>query len=139
MTKTSANLAARLESLIGASHVAAGPSVCADYAVDAVLPSAVAKPASAEEVAAIVRFAALEKLAIVPCGNRTKLRIGMPPSRYDLALDMTALVAPGYSLGFTLNWPWLKNYGVFTHGDLTQTWSSSRIYTEYWYDKSAQV
>src|SRR6266571_3095859 len=91
MTKTSANLAARLESLIGASHVAAGPSVCADYAVDAILPSAVAKPASAEEVAAIVRFAALEKLAIVPCGNRTKLRIGMPPSRYDIALDMTGL------------------------------------------------
>ena len=57
----------------------------------------------------------------------------------DLANDMTALVAPGYSLGFTLNWPWLKNYGVFTHGDLTQTWSSSRIYTEYWYDKSAQL
>src|SRR6266487_3014714 len=89
MTNASANLAARLESLIGASHVGADPSVCADYAVDAVLPSAVAKPASAEEVAAIVRFAALEKLAIVPCGNRTKLRIGMPPSRYDLALDMT--------------------------------------------------
>jgi len=91
MTNASANLAARLESLIGASQVAAGPSVCADYAVDAILPSAVAKPASAEEVAAIVRFAALEKLAIVPCGNRTKLRIGMPPSRYDLALDMTGL------------------------------------------------
>jgi len=91
MTNASANLAARLESLIGASHVGADPSVCADYAVDAVLPSAVAKPASAEEVAAIVRFAALEKLAIVPCGNRTKLRIGMPPSRYDLALDMTGL------------------------------------------------
>ncbi len=91
MTNVSANLAARLESLIGASQVAAGPSVCADYEVDAILPSAVAKPASAEEVAAIVRFAALEKLAIVPCGNRTKLRIGMPPSRYDLALDMTGL------------------------------------------------
>jgi ABC-type transport system substrate-binding protein len=57
----------------------------------------------------------------------------------DLALDMTALVAPGYSLGFTPHGPWLKNYGVFTHGDLTQTWSSSRLYTEYWYDKSAQL
>src|SRR2546426_2510183 len=55
-----------------------------------VLPSAVAKPASAEEVAAIVRFAALEKLAIVPCGNRTKLRIGMPPSRYDRSEEHTS-------------------------------------------------
>src|SRR6266852_4074632 len=38
-----------------------------------------------------MNFAALEKLALVPCGNRTKLAIGMPPSHYDIALDMTAL------------------------------------------------
>src|SRR5260370_22352370 len=97
MTNASANLAARLESLIGASHVTADPSICADYAVDAVLPSAVAKPASAQEVAAVVRFAALEKLAIVPCGNRTKLRIRMPPPRYDLSLDMTPLNQTAHS------------------------------------------
>src|SRR5712675_1390978 len=35
--------------------------------------------------------AALEKLALVPCGARTKLQIGLPPSRYDIALDITAL------------------------------------------------
>jgi len=64
---------------------------CANYAVDEILPSVVAKPASAEEVAEIVRFAALEKLALIPCGNRTKLGIGVSPSRYDIALDMTAL------------------------------------------------
>ncbi|HEX4543842.1 MAG TPA: FAD-binding oxidoreductase, partial [Candidatus Acidoferrum sp.] len=85
------NLAARLESIIGADHFSADPSVRALCAVDELTPSAVAKPSSSEQVAEIVRFAALEHLALIPCGNRTKLGIGMPPSRYDLALDMTSL------------------------------------------------
>ena len=91
MPSASSNLAARLESALGASYVAADPAVCSQYAADEIIPSAVAKPASAEQVAEIVRFAALEKLTLIPCGHRTKLEIGMPPSRYDIALDMTGL------------------------------------------------
>jgi glycolate oxidase FAD binding subunit len=86
-----ANLAVRLESLLDPSQVVSDPAVCGEYAVDEVLPAAIAKPASAEEAAEIVRFAALEKVALIPCGNRTKLAIGMPPARYDIALDMTGL------------------------------------------------
>jgi len=89
--KASPNLAPALEAILGASHVLYDPAARATYAVDEIIPSAVAIPASAEQVAEIVRFAALEKLALIPCGARTKLRIGMPPSRYDIALDMTAL------------------------------------------------
>src|SRR5437762_9411104 len=91
MTSAMSNFASRLESAIGVSHVSADPSVCSEYVVDELTPSAVAKPSSAEEVAEFVRFAALAKLALIPCGHRTKLEIGMPPSRYDIALDMTAL------------------------------------------------
>src|ERR1700756_554331 len=91
MASALSNFASRLESAIGVSHVSADPSVCSEYVVDELTPSAVAKPASAGEVAEIVRFAALEKLSLIPCGHRTKLQIGMPPSRYDVALDMTAL------------------------------------------------
>ena len=91
MTAISKNFAARLESIVGASCVLTDDISCANYAVDELTPSAVTRPSSAEEVAEIVRFAALEKLAIIPCGNRTKLAIGMPSSRYDIALDMTAL------------------------------------------------
>jgi len=91
MTAISMNFAARLESLIGPSRISTDAAARARYAVDEVLPTAVAKPTSVEEVAEIVRFAALEKLALIPCGNRTKLAIGMPPSLYDIALDMTAL------------------------------------------------
>ena len=91
MTTTSAQFAVRLEAVIGASHILTDPAQCAVYAVDGIVPAAVAKPAFAEQAAEIVRFSALEKLALIPCGNRSKLAIGMPPSRYDIALDMTAL------------------------------------------------
>jgi len=91
MTNPSANFAMRLESLVGTSHLATDLAACAGCAVDEIIPSVVAKPGTPEEAAEIIRFAALEKLAVIPCGARTKLRIGMPPSAYDLALDMTAL------------------------------------------------
>jgi len=91
MTAISTNFAARLESLIGPSRISTDAAARACYAVDEFLPTAVARPTSAEEVAEIVRFAALEKLALIPCGNRTKLRIGAPPSCYDIALDLTGL------------------------------------------------
>src|SRR6266481_3739442 len=89
MSAISMNFAARLESLIGPSRISNDAAACACYAVDEFLPTAVTKPASAEEVAEIVRFAALEKPALVPCGNCTKLAIDIPPSHYDIALDMT--------------------------------------------------
>lgn len=91
MTVSSSNVAARLQSAIGSDHVIAEPESLAQYAVDEILPSAIAKPDTALEVAEIVRFAFTENLAIIPCGNRTKLAIGMLPSRYDIALDITAL------------------------------------------------
>jgi glycolate dehydrogenase FAD-binding subunit len=102
MTTTS-NAAARLKSAIGVSHASADPVVCVQYAVDDIAPSAVANPSSAEQVAEVVRFATLEKLALVPCGHRSKLNIGMPPSRYDLALDLTGL----------------HQIAHYDHGDLT--------------------
>ncbi len=91
MTNPSANFPARLESLIGTSYVVTDPATRATYAVDEIIPSAVSIPTSPEQAAEVVRFAALENLALIPCGARTKLQIGLPPSRYDIALDMTAL------------------------------------------------
>ena len=89
--KATANFATRLESAIGASSVFADPSVCWEYAVDQIAPAVVARPSAAEQAAEIVRFAALEKLALIASGHRTKLQMGMPPSRYDIALDMTGI------------------------------------------------
>lgn len=91
MSATSTHFAARLAGSIGPSRISTDVAARGNYSADEILPIAVAKPASAEEVAEIVRFAALEKLAIIPCGNRTKLGIGAPPSRYDIALDLSGL------------------------------------------------
>jgi len=79
MSGAISNFTTRLESAVGASQVSAEPSLCSEYAVDEIAPAAVAKPASAEQVAEVVRFAALEKLSLIACGHRTKLKIGMPP------------------------------------------------------------
>ena len=91
MSAVATNVAARLETVIDASRVNGGSESCAKFAVDGVVPSAVARPTSSAEVVEIVCFAKSEKLALIPCGNRTKLGIGMPPARYDIALDMTGL------------------------------------------------
>ncbi len=61
------------------------------YAVDGLMPQAALRPESAAEVAAILRFASAERLAVIPMGGRSKLGIGMPPRKYDLALDMTRM------------------------------------------------
>src|ERR1700686_5466549 len=91
MSTVATNVAARLETVIGAARVNGNSESCAKFAVDGVVPSAVVRPASSAEVVEIVRFANSEKLALIPCGNGTKLRIGMPPARYDIALDTTGL------------------------------------------------
>jgi glycolate oxidase FAD binding subunit len=90
MTVT-ASLAARLAETIGAQHVVAAPEELAAYAVDALVPGAIVRPVSAEDAAEVVRLAVAEKLALMPFGSRSKCEMGMPATRYDIALDMTGL------------------------------------------------
>jgi glycolate oxidase FAD binding subunit len=85
------NLPARLEKLVGTNRVTASEAAVREFAIAGHVPIAVLKPCAAEEVAEIVGFAATEKLAMVACGSRSKLELGMAPQRYDLALDMTGL------------------------------------------------
>ncbi len=86
-----ANLAARLAETIGVQRVVAAAEELAAYAVDGMAPGAIVRPASAEEVAKVVRFAVAEKLAVLPFGSRSKCEMGMSPARYDIAVDMTGL------------------------------------------------
>ncbi|MGB6874749.1 MAG: FAD-binding oxidoreductase [Candidatus Acidiferrales bacterium] len=81
----------RIADIIGARNVIAEPKGISAYAVDGIEPQVVARPATPQEVADLVKFAAAEKLAIISVGARTKLCIGMPPARYDFAIDMTRL------------------------------------------------
>jgi glycolate oxidase FAD binding subunit len=91
MSSASATSHSRLADLVGSSRVATEPAQLAPYEVDGMIPSAAIRPESRAQIAEIVKFAASEKLAVIAAGGRTKLNIGLPPARYDLALDMSAL------------------------------------------------
>jgi glycolate oxidase FAD binding subunit len=91
MSFTGTSASSRLADIAGNQHVFSDPAQLASYEIDGKAPAAAIQAGSAAEVAEIVKFAASEKLAIVPCGARSKLRVGSLPSRYDLALDLTRL------------------------------------------------
>lgn len=91
MSATTSTVLARLAEIVGEANLAANPTELADYAIGALRPSAAVRPGSADETAELVRFAAAEKLGVVACGARTKLDMGLPPRKYDLAIDMTRL------------------------------------------------
>jgi glycolate oxidase FAD binding subunit len=91
MSASAASAVLRLESLMASGGFSAEPAKLAEYAVDGITPAAVARPTSAEEVVEIVKFAAAEGLALIPCGAHTKIGIGMPPTRYDVAVDLTRM------------------------------------------------
>jgi glycolate dehydrogenase FAD-binding subunit len=90
MTVT-ADIASRLAEAIGAKRVIAAAEELEAYAVDGAFPYAIVRPASADEAAEVVQVAIAEKLAVLALGSRSKCDVGMPPDRYDVALDMTAL------------------------------------------------
>jgi glycolate oxidase FAD binding subunit len=91
MKQTTASIPARLADLVGAEHVLTGAADLSSCEVDGLQPSVVARPESAAQIAEILALASAERLAVIPMGGRTKLGIGMPPRRYDLALDLTRM------------------------------------------------
>ena len=91
MSRPAQDCVTRLEEIVGGACVLTDPAELAARHVDGTLPSAVVQPAEAAQVAEIIRFAAAEKLAVIPCGGCTKLSIGLPPARYDIALDLSRM------------------------------------------------
>ncbi|MFQ5840359.1 MAG: FAD-binding oxidoreductase [Candidatus Methylomirabilales bacterium] len=82
-----ADLTQQLAQIVGAQY-ATGPD---GYAVDGLVPQAVVRPDSPEEVAAIMRYATEHKLAVSPWGGGTQMGLGAPPERIDLILDVGRL------------------------------------------------
>jgi glycolate oxidase FAD binding subunit len=91
VTTASKTASSRLPDIVGAEHVSTTPAELGACAVDGKLPSVTVCPGSTDEVIEIVKYAAAEKLALIASGARTKLAIGSPPARYDIALNMTRL------------------------------------------------
>lgn len=81
----------RLEEIAGAAYAVTDAAEIAARKVCGVQPSVVVSPADAPQVAEILRFAAAEKLSVIPTGGCTKLGIGSPPTRYDIALDLSRM------------------------------------------------
>jgi glycolate oxidase FAD binding subunit len=83
--------ASRLADIVGERHFSCEPADLSAFGCGGVAPGGVARPGSAEEVAELVRMAAAENLALIATGARTKLEMGLPLERYDIAIDMTRL------------------------------------------------
>ena len=85
-----------LTALLGADAVlaadaAGGMADLAGYAVDGVMPLAVARPADRAEVAAVLRWAAMNGVAVLPRGGGVHCGLGNPPNRAGIALDLSHL------------------------------------------------
>ena len=80
-----------LGALVGQSQVLVDPAACASLAVDGKVPDCAVAPATAERVAAVLHYASEHHLALIPRGNGTKLAMGNPPKRYDVALSLREL------------------------------------------------
>ncbi len=91
MSGAATSVADRLSQRFSILPSDAGADLLSLYEVDGLRPSAVVQPADAPEISEVLRFATPEKLAVIPCGGRTKLHIGAPPARYDLALDVSRM------------------------------------------------
>src|ERR1700722_8958084 len=91
MSVSSPSLQSRLAGLVGAACVVTEASAIVEFQIGGVKPGVVVRPDSVEQIPEIIKVAASEKLAVVVTGGRTKLDLGLPPKRYDVALDMSAL------------------------------------------------
>jgi glycolate oxidase FAD binding subunit len=63
----------------------------AERAVDGVVPSRTLTPESTEELAAVITAADRAREAVVLWGGGTRIGVGEPPERYDIAVDVTGL------------------------------------------------
>jgi glycolate oxidase FAD binding subunit len=83
-----ATLLTDLQSIAGAENLRPGSG---EFAVDGVTPQAIVRPATVEAAAAVIRHANASGLAVIPIGGKQRGGPGNVPTRYDIALDVTAL------------------------------------------------
>lgn len=83
-------LSEKLTDLLGSDAVLPSEQLN-KYAVDGLTPQVVVQPATREGVAEVLRWAAAERMAVVPRGGGTQLALGNLPSRVDLVLDLRRL------------------------------------------------
>ena len=87
---TQDSLLADLQSIVGPDHAYAMEK---DHRVDidGLMPSAIVAPDTYDEVAAVLRYANKEGLAVIPLGSGHFRWVGNIPRRYDIALKTSRL------------------------------------------------
>jgi glycolate oxidase FAD binding subunit len=85
-----AAIADELRTRLGSAEVRTGAGLEA-YRLGRGVPQAAALPRDEAGVAGALRFASEAGLGVVPWGHGSYQSIGLPPSRYDLALDLRGL------------------------------------------------
>jgi glycolate oxidase FAD binding subunit len=86
-TATSMRVARDLASICGMEHVTEAPT----DAIRGCIASAAVHPASAEEIAAVLRFANENNLTVVPVGGFTQQHVGAAPTQVDILLYTSRL------------------------------------------------
>jgi glycolate oxidase FAD binding subunit len=80
-----------LAGIAGRDRLTSDPAVSARYALDRLMPKAVAFPTNTKMVAELVRCAVRGGLAVVPWGSGTKMSMGNPPKRVDLVVNTSGM------------------------------------------------
>jgi glycolate oxidase FAD binding subunit len=91
VTLAIAPVRADLAAIVDPSPVVVDPGACAALAVDGKVPDCAVAPTTAEHVAGVLHYASEHQLALIARGNGTKLSVGNPPRRYDVALSLREL------------------------------------------------
>ena len=95
-TATPIGLRSRLEEVVGSDHVRTDVGALVTFSTDATplergRPDAVVFPASAEEVAGVLRVANERGVLVVPRGSGTNLSAGTVPHRGGIVLVLTRM------------------------------------------------
>lgn len=90
METTSGTLTDELRHIVGEAGILPETQI-ATYTFDDCVPKAVVLPGSVREMQAVLRFAAVQSLSVMPAGAGTKLGIGNLPRKVDLVLSTTRL------------------------------------------------
>ncbi|HZR27202.1 MAG TPA: FAD-binding oxidoreductase [Terriglobales bacterium] len=84
------SLARELAAICGAQHVEEDPALEA-FAIDGMAPAVAVSPATAQEAANVIAFAAAQNLTVVPAGGFTAMATGGIPERISILLRTTRL------------------------------------------------
>ena len=91
--ETAISLARELAAIVGEEHVREDAAALAGLAVEELAPAVAVAPGSAEEVAAVLRFASSHDLMVAPAGGFVRKGIGGVPERVDIVLETRRMAA----------------------------------------------